>query len=64
MLEVLYDKATNEVRGWCADPTQFGNFPAGKGKAVVILDCNTPTIESDVYTITLWGLLFTYTANQ
>ena len=53
MLEVLYDKATKEVRGWCADPLQFGNFPPGKGKTVVILDCDIPTIESDVYTVDL-----------
>ncbi len=53
MLEVLYDKATKEVRGWCADPTQFGNFPTGKGKTVVILDCDIPAVESDVYTVDL-----------
>ncbi len=53
MLEVLYDKATKEVRGWCGDSSEFGNFPPGKGKAVVILDCDIPTIESDVYTVDL-----------
>ncbi len=53
MLEVLYDKATKEVRGWCADPTEFGNFPSRKGQTVVILDCDIPTIESDVYTVDL-----------
>ncbi len=53
MLEVLYDTATKEVRGWCADPSEFGNFPFQKGKAVVILDCDIPTIESDVYTVDL-----------
>ena len=53
MLEVLYDTATMNVRGWCADPTQFGNFPSRKGQTVVILDCDIPTIESDVYTVDL-----------
>ena len=56
MLEVLYDTATKEVRGWCSDPDEFGNFPVGQkreDKAVVILDCDLPTVESDVYTVDL-----------
>jgi len=53
MLEVLYDKVTKEVRGWCADPAEFGNFTAKKGQTVVVLDCGIPTIESDVYTVDL-----------
>ena len=48
MLEVLYDTATKEVRGWCADPKQFGNFPVKKGQGIVILDGGAPA-ESDVY---------------
>ncbi len=52
MLEVLYYKSTKEVRGWCADPKQFGNFTAKKGQGVVILDCDIPG-ESDVYTVDL-----------
>ncbi len=53
MLEVLYDKDTKEVRGWCADSKQFGNFTAKKGQEVVILDCGPPTVESNVYTVDL-----------
>ena len=52
MLEVLYDIAAKEVRGWCADPKQFGNFPAKEGQAIVILDCGLPA-ESDVYHVDL-----------
>ncbi len=52
MLEVLYDTATNEVRGWCADSEQFGNFPIKDGQDIVILDCGLPA-ESDVYHVDL-----------
>ncbi len=52
MLKVLYDKATMEVRGWCADSKQFGNFPVKKGQAIVILDSGIPD-KSDVYTVDL-----------
>ncbi|KKK71351.1 hypothetical protein LCGC14_2914790 [marine sediment metagenome] len=53
MLEALYDKSTKEVLGWCADSKQFGNFTAKKGQAIVILDCDIPTVESDVYRVDL-----------
>ena len=53
MLETLYDKSTKEVLGWCADSKQFGNFTAKKGQAIVILDCDIPTVESDVYRVDL-----------
>ncbi len=53
MLEVLYDTATKEVRGWCGDSTQFGNFPVGKGQAIVILEGDPPTFEGDVYHVDL-----------
>ena len=53
MLEVLYDKLTKEVRGWCADPKQFGNFTARKGQAVVILPGGPPDFRSDDYFVDL-----------
>ncbi len=53
MLEVLYDKDTKEVRGWCADPKQFGNFPVKEEQDIVILPGGPPSFESDVYTIDL-----------
>ena len=53
MIEVLYDTDTKEVRGWCADPKQFGNFTAKKEQRIVILDCEIPTAESDVYRVDL-----------
>ena len=53
MLEVLYDTATKEVRGWCADPDQFGNFTSSPDEEVVILPIDPPTFESFIYYLDL-----------
>lgn len=42
MLEILYDTDTKRVRGWCADPDQFGNFEPKPEQAVVIWDIPIP----------------------
>ena len=54
MLEVLYDEATKEVRGWCGDPNEFGNFKPKAGQAVVVLPIDIPPM-SDTYTVDLVG---------
>lgn len=53
MLEVLYDVATREVRAWCGDERQFGNFKPKEGQAVVVLPVDPPTFESDWYKVDL-----------
>lgn len=52
MLEVLYDVETMEVRGWCGDESDFGNFNPNGNQAVVILDIDIPP-ESDWYKVDL-----------
>lgn len=53
MLEVLYDKATNEVRAWNADDSVQGNLKPKEGQEVVIWDIEPPDFESDVYYVDL-----------
>lgn len=53
MLEILYDTTTNQVRGWCKDPNQFGNFTPKPEETVVVWDTPTPTFESDWYEVDL-----------
>lgn len=55
MLEILYDTATNEVRGWNGDDDAQGNFAPTPDQAVVIWDTPIPDFESDVYFIDLAG---------
>lgn len=43
-LEVMYDTGTLEVRAWCGDPTQFGNFNPGAGQAVVVFPMDVADI--------------------
>ena len=42
MLEILYETAKKRVRGWCADPDQFGNFTPKPDEAVVVWDIPIP----------------------
>lgn len=46
MLEVLYDVETKEVRGWCADEKQFGNFRPKHSQKVAILPIELPNYDS------------------
>lgn len=52
MLEILYDTTTNRVRGWCADPAQFGNLQPKPDQAVVVWDIPIPS-KSDWYEVNL-----------
>ena len=53
MLEILYDIGKKEVRGWCADENQFGNFKPTPEQEVVIWDIGIPYLETDVYYVDL-----------
>lgn len=53
MLEVLYDTASNEVRGWCADPNQFGNFKLLPNYAIAILPISPPDYDSLTFYVDL-----------
>lgn len=53
MLEVLYDTATKEIRGWCGDNKQFSNFKPKEGQEIVILEGPPPGFESDIYYVDL-----------
>ena len=53
MLEILYDTAMEEVRAWCGDPNQFGNFNPKPEQAVVIFPIDPPSFESDWYKVDL-----------
>lgn len=53
MLEVIYDTTNNEVRGWCADEKQFGNFQPKPNEAVVILPIGLPDYDSDQFYVDL-----------
>lgn len=52
MLEILYDETTNRVRGWCADPNQFGNFTPKPDQVVATWDIPIPP-RSDWYEVDL-----------
>lgn len=52
MLEILYDTDTKRVRGWCADPDEFGNFEPKPNQEVVIWDIPIPP-HSDWYEVDL-----------
>lgn len=43
-LEVLYDTGSGEVRAWCGDPEERGNFKPKEGQAVVILPIDVANI--------------------
>lgn len=51
MLEIVYDKDTKEVRAWCADSKEFGNFRPKEGQEVVIWDIPIPSFESQEYKV-------------
>lgn len=53
MLEVLYDKATNEVKAWNADDSVQGNLKPKEGQAVIIWNIDPPAFESDIYYVDL-----------
>jgi len=46
MLELLYDKTNNEVRGWCADSEQFGNFRPKRNEELIFLDIELKDIPA------------------
>ncbi len=53
MLEILYDIATKEVRGWNADDKVQGNLIPKEGQEVVIFPISPPDFESDIYYVDL-----------
>lgn len=55
MLEILYDKQTKEVRGWCTDEEQFGKFKLKQGEEIVILPISPPSYISDHFFVDLTG---------
>jgi len=51
MIEVIYDNATREVRGWCGDPREFGIWQPTETESVVIIDNPIPPWRQGGYKI-------------
>lgn len=42
MLEIRYNRNTEELTGWCGDEAQFGNLKDRGSEAIIVLDIPIP----------------------
>ena len=60
MLEILYDKDTKRVAGWCSVRRRMGRMRAKLGQRIVVLPIDVPEFPSINYYLDLDGRVITF----